>query len=417
MAFVLGLPTESQDNTIESLLRDDLLSHDTLMNTPNINTQNQVLNFQASLEPLRDCRIDINATRNYSSHQEYYYKYSNATEQVEGPLSNITTGSYTSTVWTFRTMFRNSDELFLEFLDARSTVAGRLASLNPDPYTDQMVQDTMNGLYYPAGYGANQQSVLLTAFLATYTGKDPSDYGFSPFLNLPLPNWSLNYTGLNKIEFLKKWFNNISINHKYSSTYTVGNYYTDAAISAITEGYDYGTECITNSNGDYIAPVSMEGVIINEQFNPLIMLNVNMVNSFQFKLSIQKSRSLNLSFSNNQLTETHRQGVTFGTGYRFKDLEFHIKAGDRVHDLKSDLVVQANITYNDNKTVIRKINQGTQQISSGTKVWMAEINAEYALTTYLTLRAFFQTNINRPYIQNAYPNSTTKGGITVRFSF
>ena len=56
-------------------------------------------------------------------------------------------------------------------------------------------------------------------------------------------------------------------------------------------------------------------------------------------------------------------------------------------------------------------------MSSGSEVWMAELSAEYALSTSLTLRAFFQTNINNPYIRNAYPNSTTKGGITVRFSF
>ena len=53
----------------------------------------------------------------------------------------------------------------------------------------------------------------------------------------------------------------------------------------------------------------------------------------------------------------------------------------------------------------------------GSKVWMAEISAEYALSTTLTLRAFFQTNINTPFISNAYPNPTTKGGLTVRFSF
>ena len=219
------------------------------------------------------------------------------------------------------------------------------------------------------------------------------------------------------MEFLKKWFTNITLSHKYTATYTIGNFYTDAAISAVTEGYDYGNESIVNSNGDYIAPVSMEGVLIAEQFNPLIKLSLNMVNSFLINLSIQKNRSLALSFSNNQLTENIRDGFTLGTGYIFKDLEFHIKAGDKTHDLKSDLKVQLNLTYNSNMTLIRKINQNTRQISSGSKVWMAELSAEYALSTSLTLRAFFQTNINTPYISNAYPNSTTKGGLTVRFSF
>ena len=98
-------------------------------------------------------------------------------------------------------------------------------------------------------------------------------------------------------------------------------------------------------------------------------------------------------------------------------MAFDVKVGESVQHLKSDIVLQLNLSYNSNKTHIRKINQGVSQVSSGSEVWMAELSAEYALSTSLTLRAFFQTNINNPYSRNAYPNSTTKGGITVRFSF
>lgn len=233
---------------------------------------------------------------------------------------------------------------------------------------------------------------------------------------MPLPNWNISYNGLNKVQFLKKWFSNISLSHRYSSTYTVGNYYTDAALSALDD-YDYGMETVLNNTGDYIPPVSTGGVQITEQFNPLVRVSVNMVNSFQFNFSLQKNRTLALSFSNNQLTETTRDGVTFGAGYRFKDIGFQLKIGSMPIEVKSDIVLQLNLTYNSNMTNIRKINQNISQISSGSSVWMAELSAEYSLTTYLVLRAFFQTNINTPYISNAYPNSTTKGGLTIRFSF
>ena len=124
-----------------------------------------------------------------------------------------------------------------------------------------------------------------------------------------------------------------------------------------------------------------------------------------------------LSFSNNQLTETTRDGITFGAGYRIKDVAFDVRFADRKHHLKSDIILQLNLTYNNNLTNIRKLNQNISQVSSGSSVWMAELSGEYALTKTLTVRAFFQTNINTPYISNAYPNSTTKGGLTVRFSF
>lgn len=412
----LGYVFSTEHDVVETLRDYDLLSRDTLFNSAHELTSNNTLNMQASIEPIRDLKIELTCTRNYSSREEYYYKYLSEWDDVMGPLSYVMTGSYTTTTWSLLSAFNNPDALFEQFLENRSVVAQRLADMNPNPYSDQMILDTMNGRYYPAGYSANQQTVLLTSFLSTYMGQDPKSYGFSPFMKMPLPNWNINYNGLNKVQFLKKWFTNITMSHRYSSTYTIGNFYTDAALSA-AENYDYGSENITNSTGDYIAPVSMEGVQISEQFNPLIRVSVNMVNSFQFNMSVKKNRTLALSFSNNQLTETTTDGLTFGAGYRFKDVEFRVKIADRIHNLKSDIVLHLNLTYNNNKTNIRKINQNLSQISSGSEIWMAELSAEYALTTYLSLRAFFQTNINTPFISNSYPNSTTKGGITVRFSF
>lgn len=410
--FILGW----NNGLVERLRANNLLSTDTLMNNAHLNNNNRILALQATIEPIRDFKIDFNATQNYQTREQYYYKYSSITQAVEGPLSYTMTGSYSTTAWSIGTAFRNLDELYNQFVETRSTVANRLAATNEDPYCKEMVRDSMTGGYYPAGYSANQQTVLLTSFLATYLGQDASTRSFSPFLGFPLPGWSVNYNGLNKIQALKKYFTNISLSHKYSSTYTISNYYTDAAISG-RNNYDYGHENVINTTGDYIPPVSMGAVQISEQFSPLIRIAINMVNSIQLNFSIQKSRNLNLSFSNNQLTETTRDGFTFGGGYRIKDIAFDFKFGENTHHLKSDIVLQVNLTYNNNKTNIRKINQNIAQVSSGSGVWMAELSAEYALSTTLTIRAFFQTNINTPYISNSYPNSTTKGGLTIRFSF
>ena len=409
------------DLDIAEVLKDyDLLSRDTLFNSPHELTSNSVFNLQAQLEPIRDFRITVNATQNYTMREQYYYKYMSDVGAVDGPLSYTMGGNYTTTAWAFNTAFANKDELFEQFLDNRSIVAQRLADANPDPYSSQLVQDTMTGTWYPAGYSGNSQTVLLTSFLATYLGKDPATHAFSPFMGIPLPNWNVNYNGLSKIPFFKQWFSNITLTHKYACTYTIGNFYTDPALSALDD-YDYGLETALNSTGDYIAPVSMEGVQISEQMNPLVRVSVNMVNSLQFNFSIKKNRNLLLSFSNNQLTETTSDGVTVGGGYRIKDVAFSVLFAGKRHDLKSDIVLSLNLTYTSNMTNIRKINSYNRevggQISSGSEVWMVELRGEYELTNNLKLRAFFQTNINNPYIMNTYPNSTTKGGLTILFSF
>ena len=412
--FVFGAPSRT---IMESLRADTLLSRDTLMNTPSNNTSNKVFSMQGTVEPLRDFKIELTCTQNYSSREEYYYKLLNELDEyVEGPLSYVMTGSYTTTAWTWRTALKNPDQLYADFRDARIIVAERLAEMNRNPYPDIPLPDSVDS-NFPRGYSANSQTVLLTSFLATYLGKDPAKMGFSPFMDMPLPNWSINYTGLNKVEFLKKWFTNITLSHRYSSTYSVGNFYTDANLSGKNDGYDYGSENIINASGDYVPPVSMEGVQFSEQFNPLIKVSLNMVNSLQFNFSLQRNRNIGLSFANNQITETSRDGVTFGGGYRFKDVKVKIKTAEKTHNLKSDVVLQLNLTYNSNKTEIRRISQDSAQISSGSAVWMAEVSGEYAISSTLTLRAFAQTNINTPYISNSYKNRTTKAGITIRFSF
>lgn len=411
--YILGYNTDA----VEHLRRQDLLTTDTLFNSAHQDNINNQFSLQATVEPLRDFKIDITMMQNQSEREQYYYKCLSSDDLVEGPLSMTTTGNFTTTVMSLGTAFSNSNDLFNAFLQNRSVVAQRLSALNPDPSAHEMIRDSMSGIYYPSGYSGNSQTVLLTSFLSTYLGKDVSSASFSPFFKIPIPNWSINYNGLNKIPFIKKFFNNISISHKYTSTYTVGNYYTNAAIAGMPD-YDYGNEYIrTSDTGDFIPPISMDAIQISEQLNPLIKLSFSMVNNFQLNFSVQKNRTLALSFSNNQLTETTRDGVTIGAGYIFKDVGFSIMAMGSKHDFKSDVKLQLNLTYNSNKTEIRKINQNLSQISSGSKVWMVELSGEYALSSTLTVRAFFQTNINTPYISNSYPNSTTKGGLTIRFSF
>ena len=412
VGYVLGY----DQDVVEEMRDYDLLSRDTLFNTPHELSSLRAINFTAQLEPLRDCKIQVTASQNHSSREEYYYKYLSQTDRVEGPLSYTMSGNYTTTTIALATLFSNADELFVQFLDVRQSVANRLAELNPDPYSSTLVLDSVDGRYYPAGYSANSQTVLLTSFLATYLGSDPARRSFSPFLGLPLPNWTVNYTGLNKIPALKKWFTNIALSHRYSATYTIGNFYTDASLSGLDD-YDYGLETMLNATGDYLPPVSMGGIQLTEQLNPLIRLSLSMVNSFQFNFSLQKNRTLQLSFSNNQLTESSRDGVTLGAGYRIKDVQFAIQFAGKQHDLKSDIVLQLNITRNSNRTVIRKIGVQTSQVSSGAEVWAVDLSAEYALSSALTLRAFFQTNINNPYIFNTYANSTTKGGLSLRVAF
>ena len=98
-----------------------MLSIDTLLNAPHQNSTNKVLSYQATLEPIRDFRIEINGSQNYASREEYYYKYNSVMDMIDGPLSYVMTGSYTTTCWTMGSAFTDNEELYQTFLNNRKS--------------------------------------------------------------------------------------------------------------------------------------------------------------------------------------------------------------------------------------------------------------------------------------------------------
>ncbi len=146
-------------------------------------------------------------------------------------------------------------------------------------------------------------------------------------------------------------------------------------------------------------------------------MDINLKNSIQTNFEIRRERNLSLSFSNSQLTEVNRTSYVVGAGYRFKDVAINIRmGGQNTKQLKSDILLKADLSVNINKTTLRKIDQNVNLISSGSKVFALNLSAEYSLTEKIVLRAYFEMNSNTPYVSNSYPNSTTQGGFSLRLT-
>ena len=93
----------------------------------------------------------------------------------------------------------------------------RLASLKGGPIS-------FDEFGFPVGFGKNNQAVLIPAFLSAYSGNNPEKISLNPISKTPLPNWSIQYTGLIKNEFFKKRFKRFSVGHSYRSSYTINNF-------------------------------------------------------------------------------------------------------------------------------------------------------------------------------------------------
>ncbi|PIY33415.1 MAG: hypothetical protein COZ08_05285, partial [Bacteroidetes bacterium CG_4_10_14_3_um_filter_42_6] len=160
-------------------------------------------------------------------------------------------------------------------------------------------------------------------------------------------------------------------------------------------------------------------VSISEQYSPLIGVDVTMHNSLSAKLEFKKSRKLDLSFVNNQLTEVIGNEVVVGLGYRVKNLKFSIgslSGNAPSKSYSSDLNLKLDFGIRDNKTTLRRIDEINNQISAGSRQYTLNFSGDYMLSQSVQLRLYYNWTSNNPYVSSQMPNSTTTGGFSLRFN-
>src|SRR5690606_42046626 len=65
--------------------------------------------------------------------------------------------------------------------------------------------------------------------LAAYTGKSADNIFLDaiPSILQIRPNWTINYDGLSRINWLKKYIRSFDLSHSYRSTYNIGQFITN----------------------------------------------------------------------------------------------------------------------------------------------------------------------------------------------
>ena len=426
LPFIMGL---QNDNFARKAALNGWLSTDSLLNSAFKTTHTENLNIRATLEPINNLRINLSATRSISDNMQEYWRASNG--RYKGPNGELLVdgqntmhkGNFNISYNTIQTAFWGMDEdynskAFNNFKDYRRKIAWRLAERREEPNYDpdkpnidpETGQEINNG--YPYGYSALSQEVLIPSFLAAYSGREPRDVRLSAFPNVPIPNWRVSYKGLSNIEPFKEYLNSININHSYNAIYKVGNYSSNPRYNydaETTDGLSYVKDELNNM---FIPKHQLANVAISEQFSPLIKVDIKWDNSLTTNFEYRKTRNLSLSFSNNQLIEAQSDEIIVGAGYRLSKIPLIINE----NKLKSDLNLQADFSLKNMKTVIRKIDEETNQLTSGQKNMAIKFTADYVLNERFNLRFYYDQVINRPKVSSAYPSSNTKIGISVRFT-
>jgi len=426
VGFVLGSNFGSDANIFDKAVLNSIdveeakrwLTTDSILSDPYIRRMTETMNYRVNAEPLPGIKIDFTGNRTYAENQQHYFRYNEMTNNFDvfTPTNN---GNFSMSYFMANTAFAKSDStesrLFNNLLDNRKIIAERIARSNPQwiEQVNEYVFDSIAGDYFPKGYTSGSMDVVLYSFIAAYTGKDANTMSLNPFPSIPLPNWTFTYNGLTNIPSISKLFKTVSITHGYKSNYAINAWASNVY-------YDEDNTIQTYENSDLIIPkYDMAQIVLNEQFTPLIGIDLGLQNSMTLNLQFKQSRTLTLSFSNNQLTEVNGQEIVVGGGYRIKNLSFNITpvgGGGKSQTIKNDLVLKLDIGYKRDITILRRIDEYNNQVSAGNNKINFYLTADYNFSQRLSAQAFFKYDLSIPEVANTFKNSTTYGGVTFRLS-
>lgn len=260
--------------------------------------------------------------------------------------------------------------------------------------------------------------VLIPAFIAAYTGTDPSKQYLNPFPSLAaaLPNWRITYDGIGRMGRLPEIFKSFVLSHSYQCTYSVGSY--SSYLNWLRVDGDLGFT-LDELSGQPIpsSPYNISSVAITEKFAPLIGAAVTLHNDLTINAEWRNSRTLTLNTSAGQVVEATSSGITAGVGYKIVGFNSVLKMKGSQQGISNDLTINGDFSYQVNQALIRRIETAYTQATSGTRTIGINLTANYVLSRRLTVGMFFEHHINTPIVSsNAYPVTDTAYGLSFNLS-
>jgi len=320
--------------------------------------------------------------------------------------------------------------LFNTFLANRQTVVDKLNAkyTNTRYPTTGFFDKTVNpnslggSLFDPknGAFNLNSTDVLIPSFLAAYTGRDINSVDSNPFLSILsiLPNWRISYDGLSNIDWIKDRFKSVSLTHSYVCSYNIGSYTSYSSWVGMSDNNTFGyvSDVQNDNNAIPSSTNNISDVSINEQFVPLIGVNVAMKNSMTGKMEYRKSRNMVLNLSSAQLIESASDEYVIGAGYVLKDFDVIMRLkSDKQTKIKNDLKLSADLSYKDIKTLLRKIDENITQASSGNKLFTLKVIADYVFSSKVNIQLFYNKQMSTPLISSSYPVSSSDFGVSFKF--
>jgi cell surface protein SprA len=419
------------------------ITGDQLLNQPVTQTYQQSIDGKLTLEPFSDFRIDVEASRSKSkNHSEYFRRNEilvDPDQRFQEEFEHLIprdVGSYTISYSALKTLFNDDvTGLFETFETNRVVIANRL---NQPPGSHSNPDNASGG--YPEGYGPSQQNVLIPSFLAAYTGKDANTVKVSRnyvddvlIKTLPRPNWRLTYNGLSKLAPFSEVFQSFTLSHGYKGTLTVNSFETNLQFNQNDPLRE------DQINLDYFSRFEVPDIRIQEQFSPLLGVDVRLKNEMSFKVEYKTSRTLNMNLAQGALHETKGEDLTLGFGYKIKNMKLSFltpkkkkrskkptpetppqnqgrQQGGRGQAQAGDFDITFDFSLREDQTLLHSLNDQLEEPTRGNRTISFLPQATYQINRQLSLRFFFDYRRNVPKTSQGYPTTNVRSGVTVRFS-
>ena len=426
--YVFG--RQPDKNWIDQKIAKGLLTKDSTFNFLFRQSFEQRLNITAQLEPVRELIIDLNLDKSFTKDYTALIKDTTGTGNHFGQLNPLFNGGFSVSYIAFNTLFgkQNPNEIsatFRKFQDNRIIVSQRVAAANP--YWQALPDNqkfTPDG--FAKGYGRYAQDVLVPAFIAAYTGKDPnnvslikeagSNISANPFRGIiPRPNWKLTYTGLSKIPALSSLFTNITISHGYNGQLSMNSF--NSALLYQDPFRLSAPGFIDSTSGNFIPFFLIPNVSIAERFEPLIKVDLTTTTQFNFNFEYRKSRQLSMSLIDYQLSESRSTEWIVGVNWRKRgfNLPFRLPGG-KGKKLENDLNLKLDISVRDVSISNSRLDQSNAYGTGGQKEITLQPAIDYVLNNRINIKFFFDQRRVTPYISTSAPITNTRAGINVRIS-
>ena len=428
------------DDYIEKARNNDWLLCNDSIATPATTSRTDNLTLRATLEPVKDFKIDLSATRTKTTQKSIQYMYEGTPTTQSGAfqMTTISLGSAFEGMGNANSGYRS--KTFEKFVNLLAGFRDR-------------VEAQYAGTVYPAGSAlaggkfdasrtpVNQYSsdVMIPAFLKAYTSMGGNSLSVFPALSRMLPNWTIRYSGLGRLPWFNEHFKSININHSYKSVFAVGSYNSYSTFQEYMNGLGFVSDAATG-NPSPSSMFNISQVSINESFSPLLGMDVTFNNNMTVKAEYRQTRVLNLSMTSVQLNEALSKDWVIGMGYRINNFDVFgwgakasrskSKGGNKNAANKNasttktvqngtnhDLNLRLDFSFRKQAAIVRDIASMVSSASSGNNALKLSFSADYTFSKLLTMSFYYDRQTNTPLLSSSsYPTTTQDFGLSIKFS-